>query len=111
MVEGGPIQQISGDGGTEPIWSKDGKELFYRQLSKMMVVRIETDPELQPGVPEVLFESPYEFSELRGSNYDVAPDGKRFLMVRTAEQEIEKPWELHVVLNWFEELKRLVPTN
>ncbi len=61
------------------------------------------------GQPAVLFTGNYLNDPGRGQ-YDVAPDGKRFLMMKedTAQQEAG---QINVVLNWFEELKRLVPTN
>ncbi len=72
----------------------------------MMVVTVETNPQLKIGKPRLLFEGPYFAS--RGGfqiSYDVSPDG-RFLMIRSDPA----PTHINVVLNWFEELKRLVPT-
>ncbi len=72
----------------------------------MMAVRVETDPEFRFQPPEVLFEGSF----IRGAKtYDVAPGGQRFLVVRPSEQEITAT-QINVVQNWFEELKRLVPT-
>ena len=61
-----------------------------------------------PGSPQVLFEGPYVLSAADERNYDVTPDGQRFLMVRAAEQS-ESTARLNVVLNWHEELKERVP--
>ena len=61
-----------------------------------------------PGSPQVLFEGPYVLSAVDERNYDVTPDGQRFLMVRAAEQS-ESTARLNVVLNWHEELKERVP--
>ena len=72
----------------------------------MMAVRIETQPELRPQPAEVLFDGDY-FRRNRRS-YDVAADG-RFLMIQP--MITEQDGQIHVVLNWFEELKRLVPTD
>ncbi len=44
-------------------------------------------------------------------DYDISPDGQRFLMIKEADEEEGQPDQINVVLNWFEELKRLVPTN
>ncbi len=101
-------KQISVGGGTEPVWAPDSRELFYRNGDKMMAVAIETDPELSIGTPRLLFEKRF----LAGPpwarrNYDISPDGQRFLMIQR-EQDLV-PTEIIVVLNWFEELKRLVP--
>jgi Tol biopolymer transport system component len=101
--------QISTEGGTEPLWNRNGRELFYRSGNKMMVVEITTQPSFAFGSPRMLFEreqympavGPYSYPF---PNYDVSPDGQRFLMI-TKES---KP-QINVVLNWFEELKRRVP--
>ena len=101
--------QISRDGGTEPVWAPRGQELFYRNGEAMMVVGIKTEPTFTAGRPVVLFTGRYSTS---GAvvNYDVSPDGQRFLMIK-AEEEEEGLGQIHVVLNWFEELKRLGPTD
>jgi serine/threonine-protein kinase len=102
--------QISSEGGTEPVWSPKGDELFYRNGNKLMVVNIESQPTFNAGTPHLLFEKQYEkgVAGLR-PNFDVAPDGERFVMVKASEQAAQI--YLTVVLNWFEELKRLVPTD
>jgi serine/threonine-protein kinase len=100
----GPKNLISTEGGYQPVWSHDGKELFYRSSNKMMAVSIETEPEFKVTQFEELFEGRYLTSIYR--NYDVAPDG-RFLMIQ--EPQESTPLGINVVLNWFEELKRLVP--
>ena len=99
--------QISSDGGTEPLWARDGSELFYRSGSKVMSVSIDTDPELRPGTPGLLFDGAYA-NGTRVANYDVAANGEGFLMIQQSETS---GGELEVVLNWLDELKRLVPTN
>jgi serine/threonine-protein kinase len=103
----GPQVRISTEGGTQPVWSRDGKELFYRCGSKMMVASIITEPEFKVTSSEVLFEGRYlMFGAFH--NYDVAPDG-RFLMIQESGEST--PPYIHLVLNWFEELKRLAPTG
>ncbi len=76
----------------------------------MMVVPIETQPAFKAETPRLLFEGNYGgiWFDLT-SGYDVTPDGQRFLMVK-AKGESDSPTQINVVLNWFEELKRLVPT-
>ncbi len=96
---------ISSQGGTEPAWSRSGQELFYRNADKMMAVDIVTDPEFVPDKPRLLFEGEY-LSTLYGRNYDIAADGRRFVMVKSLSQE-SKTTQINVVLNWFEELKEL----
>ena len=102
------VWQISDDFGEEPIWSPNGDELFYRNGDKWMVVSILTETEFAAGTPQLLFEGPY--NNVPGLSYDVAPDGQRFLVLQP-EYDDSEIRELHVVLNWFEELKRLVPTG
>jgi serine/threonine-protein kinase len=98
---------ISREFGEEPVWSASGDELFYRNRSKWMVVSISTEPEFKAGTPQVVFEGPY--ANVSGLSYDVAPDGQRFLVLKP-QYDDSQVRELHVVTNWFEELKRLVPS-
>ncbi len=102
------IIPISKESGEEPIWSRSGDELFYRNKNKWMVVSISTEPEFTAGPPEVLFEGPY--GQVGGLSYDAAPDGRRF-MVLLPEYDDSQVKELHVVTNWFEELKELAPAS
>jgi eukaryotic-like serine/threonine-protein kinase len=101
--------QISADGGMEPAWNPNGRELFYRSGRKMMAVEIATQPGFTAGKPRVLFEGDYVPTPLQFPNYDVSQDGQRFLMLKPSEQEAAAPTQINVVLNWFEELKRRVP--
>lgn len=102
----GPKIMISTEGGFEPLWSWDGKELFYRSADgdRVTAAKIETEPEFRVTSSEVLFEGRYLSGMFK--HFDVAPDG-RFLMIQESEES--KPPCIHIVLNWFEELKRLVP--
>ncbi len=102
--------QISTDGGTEPLWNRNGRELFYRSGNKMMAVPIATQPAFAPSKPTILFEKEYAASQFpaTGIAYDVSPDGQRFLMVKEGDQAAA-PTQINVVLNWFDELKRLAP--
>ena len=104
---GGKMIKVSRKGGTEPVWR--GKELFYRSGNRMMAVAVETKTTFQPGTVRVLFEGSYQLTRLSpAANYDVTPDGQRFVMVQQREAPRD---QLQVVPNWFEELKRLVPTG
>ena len=104
-------QRVSADGGTEPLWRRDGTELVYRNGNKMMSVSTTSAAALILGRTELLFEGPYERSSRIGeTNYDVAEDG-RFLMVLREEGQAEQTMRINVVLNWFEELKGRVPTG
>jgi hypothetical protein len=103
--------QISTEGGTEPVWNPNGRELFYRSGDKMMAVEIATQPGFSAGKPRMLFEGPYQLAPVTFPNYDVSPDGQRFLMVKANETREAAPTQINVVLNWFEELKRRVPAG
>jgi serine/threonine-protein kinase len=107
----GSRRQISTDGGAEAAWSSDGRELYYRERDRLMAVGIETEGDFTVGSPEVLFDGlapPSCFVR----NYDVSPDGQRFLVPQASvgAGAVEAP-DIIIVENWFEELKRLVPTN
>ncbi len=104
----GPQFQISNEGGAEPRWSRDGRELFYRNGQKMMEVRITTQPAFNASRPRLLFEG-YENAKGRDANYDVSPDGKEFLMIRATGSA--PPGQIHVVLNWFEGLKKVLTSE
>jgi eukaryotic-like serine/threonine-protein kinase len=81
-----PRWQISHGGAREAIWSRDGGELFYRNGNGMMAVKVAGTKTLSPGRPEVLFEREYFQAGGPGIvNYDVAPDGQRFLMLKRAD--------------------------
>ena len=92
---------ISTDGGTEPSWSHDGKELFYRRDGQMLAASVQSKPAFSASRPRLLFEGPFEASDA-SRNYDVLPDG-RFLMVRSALVDV--PQRLYVALNWLEQLR------
>jgi hypothetical protein len=108
----GPGERItvSTDGGFEPQWSPDGRELFYRIGARVMAVSFQTSPAFRSSRPVELFEAPYTSGATIAAiatTYDVAPDGEHFLMIEGGEEEVAN--QLQVVLNWFEELKRLAP--
>ena len=102
--------QISAEGGTEPVWNPKGRELFYRNRNKMMAVEVTTQPAFSAGRPRLLFEGAYVPTPLTLPDYDVSPDGQRFLILKAPEQA-QAPAQINVVLNWFEELKRRVPSG
>ena len=105
--------QISTEGGSEPAWNRNGRELFFRSGSKMMAVEVTTQPTFSAGKPKVLFEGQYWGVQAgqMGTAYDVSPDGQRFLMIKPVEQTGAAPTQINVVLNWFEELKQKVPVE
>jgi eukaryotic-like serine/threonine-protein kinase len=110
---------ISTNGGEQPAWSANGRELFYVQgggfsgagRPTLMSVEAATIPSFLAGTPEAIFES----ADLRiawGRSYDVASDGRRFLLTLNKEAPTNlAPAQMIFVQHWFEELKRLVPTH
>jgi eukaryotic-like serine/threonine-protein kinase len=94
---------VSIDGGSSPRWDRSGRRLFFQSGEKIMVVAVETTPALRVGTPHALLEGAQSWSH----GFDAAPGGKRFLMISTAS--LTRPAELRVILNWFDELERLVP--
>jgi Tol biopolymer transport system component len=110
LPNGGKKRVISTEGGREPLWARNGRELFYRNRERLMAVAVETEVVFDAERPRLLFDT----SGLRGPggfgppNFDVTPDGQHFVMMSPAEAS--GPGQINVVLNWSEELKRLVPT-
>ena len=101
---GGRVQ-ISTAGGTSPLWSSDGTELYYRQGAAMMAVGVDgTGDAFSAGPPERLFEGRYLDDLTR--NYDIGPDG-RFLMIK----QTGTLRRIHVVVNWMEELRPFLESS
>jgi hypothetical protein len=99
---------VSTQGGRAVRWNPNGKELFYRTGNKTMAVSVSGNAELTFSAPRMLFEQRYAVgSSVTAANYDVSPDGERFVMVKDESGS----GRLNVVLNWTEELKRLVPSR
>ena len=98
----------AGTSAGDPLWSPDGRELFYRDLyaEKIMVVEVETADEFTPGTPRILFDDCYLWHIFYGRNYDITPNGKRFVMLKEMSPP---PRRIAVIHNWLEELKRLAP--
>ena len=95
---------VSTRGGTEPLWSHSGKELFYRDgAGNLVAVEVQSTPTFSLGRSTALFPAAAYYSFARGAQYAVAPDDRRFLMIRQVAGGA--PDELIVVDNWFEELK------
>ena len=107
----GSRRQISTDGGVNPRWSPTGREIFYldRTRQAIMAVEVRTEPELEVGAPQLLFEWPIGLGFSR--HWDVSPDGQRFVVLGSSDAREESRPRINFVLNWFEELERLVPTN
>jgi hypothetical protein len=100
---------VSSDGGNEPLWSRTGRELFYRVGDALMAVDVTTTPRLTVGTPRRLFEKHYERSVSLYANYSTI-DGERFVMIKRIDQG-DAPARINVAVNWLEELKQRVPTK
>ena len=98
--------QISPSGGNESVWSRDSRRLFYRGSAALWAVSVGPRETFEAGIPKPLFEDRYSNKALTHTGYDVASDGRFLVMGRDSLQtEV-----MTVVLNWFTELERLVPT-
>ncbi len=93
--------------GKYPRWNRNGKELFYRDRNKMMSVAVSFGPDGPiVSAPRVLFAQRYLYGlGQTTANYDVSADGQAFLMVKDQSSSSR----LNIVLNWFDELRRLAP--
>ena len=92
-------------GGTEPLWSRDGRRLFYRTAKAVMAVSVNSGSTLVVGNSEVLVEGTFEPAAGNGApNYDVTAEGLPILMVRRNEQAPVTEMRIDVVVNWLSEL-------
>ena len=105
----GETRRASLSGGWEPVWAKRSHELFFRSGDQLHSASVTPGPALDVSAPTLLFELPFEHSMVgqntySAAEYDVAPEGDRFLVVS------ERPTtEFKVILNWFQELTERVP--
>jgi len=105
--------QISVAGGTEPRWGPDGTDLFFLNGDAVLAVSVEGEDAISAGVPRLLFQQGHWVNQNSEPNYDLAPDGQRFLMMRAFDfdQQATDQTVLVAVENWFEELTRLAPPS
>ena len=90
--------QVSTNGGTQPLWQRDGHEIIYRRGSSVMAVPITTAPEFHSGDPVKLFDTPNVLM-------DVLPGGRLLMRTATPTPPVT---DLEVVTNWFAELRKKV---
>ncbi len=96
---------VSIDGGSGPVWARDGRELFYRDGDDLISVQVQTTNGLVLGERKTLLDlSEYDSGYLH--EFDVSADGQRFLLIRTEPES--RPTRLDIILNWFDELKQKV---
>jgi serine/threonine-protein kinase len=109
----GPKIQLSTEGGTDPVWRRDGRELYYRNGDRMIVVEVSSGRTLTASKPRMLWEGRYlagvgsscGMAGPTSANYDVTADGQRFLMIEDKSENVECKL-LHVVSNWSRELQK-----
>jgi hypothetical protein len=94
--------------------SPDGRELFYRSGDSVMAVSVKTNPDFSCESPRQLFQRKYtscspSFMNNEYAPWDTSQDGKRFLIMKEVSDEV--PRRINIVLNWLDELKRLVPVK
>ncbi len=95
---------VSVNGGKQPRWRSDGKELYYVEGTTLMAVSVSTQQGFTRGQPQVLFESPDLAPDGIGA-YDVTADGQRFVMIAPFEGDGAAPPKIRVVENWYEEFR------
>ena len=91
---GGRVQ-VSANGGSEPVWSRDGRKLFYRGDGHLMAARLSTGPSFAVATRDTLFTDVYQGAPNPHANYDVMPDGTHFVFLKAASAGT-----MNVVLNW-----------
>jgi Tol biopolymer transport system component len=106
-------RKISVSGGDSPLWSPDGREIFYRNGNAVIAVSAKTSPTFIFETPRTLFQGTYVSSvnsagSRDSTTWDISPDGKKFLMMKqsSAGEGLRK---ILIVLNWLEELKKRAP--
>lgn len=111
----GPKIQVSNDGGTDPVWKRNGGELYYRNADNMMAVDVSTAHKFTAGHPRTLWEGHYSHGTstscgpagATSSNYDVTADGRRFLMIKDEAPDTPISKQIVVVLAWADEVNQL----
>ena len=106
--------QVSTTGGFHPAWAPNGRELFYVAADgRLMAVDVRSQGGFAAGVPRMLVDGGFYLNLVaQGRSYDISPDGTRFLLIQAPNTGTQAETAgLTVVLNWAEELKRLVPTT
>ena len=105
--EGGARTAVSTNGGEQPRWSRDGKEIFYVEGTTLVAVEVSTSPDFSVGSVTRLFEHRVlaRQSGWPVAQYDVSTDGRRFLFAAPGDEEAEQEVKIRVVQNWYEEFR------
>lgn len=100
----GHRRRVSSAGGEAPVWSPDGRELFYLEGQNLMSVQLRATATSTDGPPTALFDGPFAPGDATDTNYDIAPDGKTFIVVRSDVEAAQKI--IRVVPSWFQQLPK-----
>jgi eukaryotic-like serine/threonine-protein kinase len=100
----GEKRRVSSDGGSCPVWARNGRELFYRSGRQLLAVDVAPGPSFQSGVPHVLFEGAF-LPAVQHATYDVNANAQRFIMIldRTVDT---RPTQIAITLNWLDKSRR-----
>ncbi len=98
--------QVSSGGGTEPVWGRDGRHLFYRRGNDLLAVTIAAGSTFAAGTPTPVISVPFATAHRGAPNFDVSPDGKTFVLTGAGANRDAAPTSAIVVMNWFNELQR-----
>jgi serine/threonine-protein kinase len=96
--------QVSNGGGEEPHWAPNGRELYFRSESRLLVSPVDLQPTFRPGSPSLVMQGIYSTRSDSGLSFDVDPKTGRFVMLRLASGGIQA--RVRLVLNWFDDLRR-----
>jgi hypothetical protein len=97
--------QVSSGGGTQVVWARSGRELFYRTGHALMAVPVDTRSGFVAGKPARLFDGRYFSGDAESPDYDVSLDGERFVMIETRGEDVTTN-QVNIVLGWSNELNR-----
>ncbi|MEO5799794.1 MAG: hypothetical protein ABIS00_10190, partial [Gemmatimonadales bacterium] len=101
----GERRLVSTDGGTEPLWSRDGRELFFQSANRLMGVTVTSGATFSASPPRPMYEGKFFRTVTLNTSFAIAKDGARFLRIQPMDQE-PAITQIEVVLNWFTALKR-----
>jgi Tol biopolymer transport system component len=105
----GAKSPVSRGGGNSPRWNRNGRELFYLNGDELVSVEVDTTGNFRALAPRALFKIP-PLLAIRGTPYDVSPDGAHFLMLKAVTSgDAQQSVELRIVVNWIDELERAAP--
>ena len=91
------------------MWAPNGGEIFFRNGNAVLSADIALTPQVRVGRSRVLFTGNYLLASVIRPAYDVTPDGNAFVMVQPYAETVVS--RMIVIVNWFDELRRLVPVN